>query len=405
MPKVLFVNCSCFGSTGKIVGDIADYISAEGYVNVFCAPLGDGKNSNIKYYKTSAPLEQGIYRRIKYYTGYQYGFAPFSTAKIKKIIKKEAPDIVHLHCINGDMVNIYSLLNFLKKNNIRTVLTNHAEFYYTGSCIHSYDCDKWKSGCGNCPIKREATRSRLRDTSSGAWNRMKNAFDGLNGVMVSVSPFVARRASASPITAKLRQEVIFNGINTEIFKRRDAAELRAKHNLGEDTKVLLHVTAHFSDSESDLKGGKYLVELAKRLENENVVIFVAVTKNVDFPLPKNVILLGKISDQELLARYYSMADATVVTSRRETFSMPVAESLCCGTPVIGFKAGGPESIAIDEYSKFVDYADVDSLENAVTRVLDARFDREQISCEAISKYDAKIMAKQYMKIYNELIGS
>jgi glycosyltransferase involved in cell wall biosynthesis len=37
--------------------------------------------------------------------------------------------------------------------------------------------------------------------------------------------------------------------------------------------------------------------------------------------------------------------------------MIVAESLCCGTPVVGFKAGGPESIAIDDYCVFVQFLD------------------------------------------------
>ena len=41
-----------------------------------------------------------------------------------------------------------------------------------------------------------------------------------------------------------------------------------------------------------------------------------------------------------LAEYYSLVDVTVITSFHETFSMVVAESLSCGTPIVGFKAGG-----------------------------------------------------------------
>lgn len=405
MPKVLFVNCSCFGSTGKIVSDIADYTAEHGYESVLCAPLGDGKNSRIKYYRTSLPFEQGMYRRIKFYTGYQYGFAPFSTAKIKRIIKKEMPDIVHLHCINGDMVNIYSLLNFLKKNKMRTVVTNHAEFYYTGNCIHSYHCEKWKMGCGDCPNKQEATRARLRDVSANAWKRMQKAFDGLEAVMVSVSPFVLNRAASSPITGHLPQKSILNGINTDIFSRRNASNLRERHHIAEDTKILLHVTANFSADEQDLKGGRFLIDLARRFDKKNLVVLVAGKTENDLDLPPNVILLGKVMDQELLARYYSLADLTVLTSRRETFGMPVAESLCCGTPVVGFEAGGPESIAIDEYCRFVKHADVDALEDAVSSFLNASFNPADIEREAHRKYDAKVMATQYMEIYNELIGS
>lgn len=405
MPKVLFVNCSCFGSTGKIVNDIADYAAGEGYDSVLCAPLGDGKNDNIKYYKTSVALEQGVYRRIKYYTGYQYGFAPISTAKIKRIVKKESPDVVHLHCLNGDMVNIYSLFEFLKKNNIKTVITNHAEFYYTGSCVYSYDCVKWKEGCGNCPMRREATRSHFRDTSATAWKRMQKAFDGFNAVMVSVSPFVSGRASESPITSQMDQRTVLNGINTDTFSICDTSELRKKHNIDEKTRVLFHVTSHFSNHEGDIKGGEYLIDLAQRLENDNVVIFVAGNKEVDFEVPSNMILLGRLADQKVLASYYAMADITVLTSRKETFSMPVAESLCCGTPVVGFEAGGPESIALSEYCEFVEYADVDALLEAVTAMLDKKLDKENISRAAALRYDSKIMAKQYVEIYNELIGS
>ena len=38
--------------------------------------------------------------------------------------------------------------------------------------------------------------------------------------------------------------------------------------------------------------------------------------------------------------------------------MVTAESLCCGTPVVGFKAGAPEQIAIKEFSEFVEYGDL-----------------------------------------------
>lgn len=405
MAKVLFINCSCFGSTGKIISDIADYLAEQGIDSVFCAPSANGQNSNIKYYKTSVRLEQGLYRRIKHYTGYQYGFAPLSTAKIKRIIKKESPDIVHLHCINGDMVNIYSLLSFLKKNRIRTVITNHAEFYYTGSCVHSYDCIKWKSGCGHCPSKNEATRSCLRDTSSKAWQRMKESFSDFDAVMVSVSPFVAERAAMSPITENIKQKTVLNGINTNIFKWRDASDVRNALQIPDATKILLHVTSCFSTNENDAKGGKFLVELAQRLQKANAVILVAGNAEVSFDVPSNIILLGKLTDQQLLAKYYSAADLTVLTSRRETFSMPVAESLCCGTPVVGFEAGGPESIAMKEYCRFVDYADVDALTEAVHDLLKSDFCKEEISRAAIQKYDSKIMAAQYAEIYHQLMRS
>lgn len=403
MPKIMFINCSCTGSTGKIVSDIADSCVGEGFDCVLCSPLGNGKNANVKNIRTSFPYEQGIYRRINTILGYQYGFAPVSTQRIKSAIKKESPDLVHLHCLNGDMVNIYSLVRFLKKEQIPVVITNHAEFYYTGSCSHALDCEKWLVGCGNCPNRRSATRAKLFDPSAKAFEKMRIAFDGWDAVMVSVSPWVESRASMSRITAHLEQKTVLNGVNTKIFRTRDTASLKEKHKLDPATRVILHVTSQFSNAPENIKGGYYLLELARRIENENAVIFIAGNDAVDFELPKNVIALGKIYDQDLLAEYYSMADVTILTSKKETFGMAVAESLCCGTPVVAFYSGGSESIAIDEFCRFVDFADVDALCHELMATMNTKKDSEAISRAAKSKYDSNIMAKKYIDIYKSCI--
>ena len=70
--------------------------------------------------------------------------------------------------------------------------------------------------------------------------------------------------------------------------------------------------------------------------------------------PENMIFTGRIQDQHLLGELYSLADVCLLTSVKETFSMVTVESLCCGTPVVGFQAGGPENIALPAYSTFVE---------------------------------------------------
>ena len=108
-----------------------------------------------------------------------------------------------------------------------------------------------------------------------------------------------------------------------------------------------------------------------------------------------------MSDQKELAKYYGMADVTLLTSKRETFSMVTAESLSCGTPVVGFKAGAPEQIAIKEYSEFVEYGDVESLTEKVKAYLSRDFNKEEISRLAHEKYADEKMIEETIKIYNE----
>lgn len=404
MLKILHINCSCTGSTGKIIGDIADHAADAGFETLLCAPCAPGTNQNIRYFRASLPYEQGVYRRLNYLYGYQYGFAPLSTIKIKHIIKKEKPDLIHLHCVNSFMVNVYSLLRLIKMQEIPVVITNHAEFFYTGGCPHAYDCQRWLVGCGQCPQKAEATGAKLWDTSAAAWKRMKDAFSGLeNAVMVSVSPWVRSRAERSPITKGLPQVTVLNGVNTDVFTWRNRAVLRAKYALPENKKIVFHPTANFSASEKDRKGGKFVIELAKRLSDGNVIFVVAGKYPPGLTVPENMILLGMVSDQKMLAEYYALADVTVVTGQRETFNMPVAESLCCGTPVAGFMAGGPESVAMEQYSRFAEYADVTGLEQHVAYLLAETYDRQDISRQAEEKYSATSMANGYMSIYKQIL--
>jgi len=98
-----------------------------------------------------------------------------------------------------------------------------------------------------------------------------------------------------------------------------------------------------------------------------------------------------------------MADLTILTSKRETFSMVVAESLCCGTPVVGFQAGGPESIALPEYSEFVEQGNVEALKKAVLHVLSQKIERDDIAKTAENVYSGERMVREYMRIYEELI--
>ena len=84
--------------------------------------------------------------------------------------------------------------------------------------------------------------------------------------------------------------------------------------------------------------------------------------------------------------------------------MITAESLCCGTPVVGFRAGGPETIAIDEYSRFVGYDDIPALEHELKTMLARKVDRVEISCQARAKFNKRVMAENYIRIYNALIN-
>lgn len=398
--KILQVNCVYGkGSTGKITQDIHRELQKRGIESVVCYGRGEMVREP-GVYKTCGELYSKCNNLYTRFTGIMYGGCLFSTNKLIRRIRKEQPDVVHLQCINGYFVNIYRLVSWLKKQGIKTVLTLHAEFMYTANCGHALDCDRWKAGCGSCPRLRRETKSLFFDGTARSYRKMRRAFTGFgeNLTVVSVSPWLKNRAEQSPILERKNHCVVFNGVDTEVFHPYETEELRKKHVLT-DEKILFHVTPFFSDDPEYIKGGYYILRLAEMLGDQNVKIIVAGDHAAGLQVPENVILLGRVEDQKELARYYSMADVTVLTSKKETFSMVAAESLCCGTPVAGFEAGGPEQIALPEYSRFVRWGSIEQLLKTVDMFLRASFNDINIAECSVQVYSKKIMVDRYMEIY------
>lgn len=400
--KVLQVNCVYKkGSTGKITYDLHRGLQAKGIESVVCYGRGELlKEPGI--YKTCPEWYSKLNNAWSRITGIMYDGCFFSTNRLISIIKKEQPDIVHLQCINGYFVNIYRLVNWLKKHHQKTVLTLHAEFMYTGGCGHSIDCNQWstRTGCGHsthCPRWRAETKSLFFDRTAIMWSRMKDAFDGFDELIVtSVSPWLMERAKQSPILADREHCVVLNGLDTEIFHLYDTAELREKMGLT-GKKVVFHATPAFSTSPDHIKGGHFIIELARRMPE--VTFLVAGPVVGEISAPANLVLLGRVNDQKLLAQYYSMADVTVLTSKRETFSMVTAESLCCGTPVVGFKAGGPETIALEKMGSFLAYGDLDGMMRAIQDVLGCSVEYENNAPKVYSKQQ---MVNSFIECYKKL---
>ena len=403
--KILQVNCVYRkGSTGKIVYDIHTELLHQGLKSVVCYGRGEKVTGN-NVYKTCSEWYSKLNNLWSRVTGVMYGGLFLSTLKLIRIIEREKPDIVHLHCINGYFVNIYKILGYLNKHKIKTILSLHAEFMYTANCGHSIECERWKTGCGHCPRLRQETKSFFIDGTHRSWVLMKRAFEGFGNrlVVTSVSPWLENRAKQSPILMEAKHLTVMNGLDTSVFHLYDKAKCRRQFNIPLNQKMVFHATATFSTEKQSLKGGWYVCQLAKIMPHFLFVIAGPYAEGL--LVPKNVRLLGCIANQTDLAKLYASADVTVITSKRETFSMVTAESLCCGTPVVGFKAGAPEEIALHEYSSFVEYGDVEGCKDKLCDFMEKDWNRNDIERKAHMKYSRELMTNKYISIYKSMIAN
>jgi glycosyltransferase involved in cell wall biosynthesis len=402
--KILQVNSVYpLWSTGKITHDIHTVLVQEGHQSIVCYGLGE-KLLDPYTYKVASRVETKLNRIWARLTGVMYGGNWFATRRLIQIIKEEHPDIVHLQCINGYFINIYRLITFLKKNRIKTVLTLHAEFMYTANCGYAFDCERWKNGCGKCPQLRQEVRSLFFDSTALSWKKMYQAFYGFNEGLrvISVSPWLQNRALQSPILKDKQHEVILNGIDTSTFKYQINQSIYTELNIDTNAKIIFHATPNFTDDPNHIKGGKYVIELAKRLPNLTFVV-AGPTYGRELNLPSNIKVLGAVTAPHKLAQLYSMSHLTLLTSKKETFSMVCAESLCCGTPIVGFEAGAPEQISLPDYSRFVTHGDTQALAQIARELLDTPMNKVKISQQAHQVYAKEKMAKQYIENYKRLL--
>lgn len=397
--KVFSINIFAeYGSTGKIVQAIHSQLLKMDADSYIC--YGRGKRlKNEKYYKTTFELLAKFYKIVSYFTGDPNSFASFETYKLIKLLKKEKPDIVHIHCLNCFYINTYTLLEFLKQQKIKTVLTLHAELMYTGGCAHSYDCDQWKLGCKKCPNLVSSTGALYFDKTSRIWNNLNNIYINFNELtIVAVSNWLYERAKQSLFFKDKRLLCINNGIDTSIYKPNTNNRLRNIY--ANWSHIVLHVNPTFTEPS---KGGQYIIELAKRNQKKNILFIIIGYKGRKNILPPNIKALPIINDTSLIAEYYSIADLTIIASKKETYSLVCAESLSCGTPVVGFKAGAPELISDKRMSEFVKYGDLVELENAMNRWLDMKTKLSTETIELVrNKYSSEAMANAYISLYKEL---
>ena len=355
--KILLINVvKSKGSTGNIVSSLYRGYKELGHDTYFIYGRGSKDNDNHTY-KPTIEVESKIHHLLSLFTGNMYGGMHISTSRIIRRIKKIDPDVIHLHCLNGYFVNIYKLINWLKKSKYRVVLTMHADFMLSANCGIAMECENWRTcGCKYCKHVKEFNGRCSLNRTHHYYKKMYKTFKDYPSdklVITGVSPWLSSRIKESPIYKDFKIISILNPVD-EFFT--------TKVDVVRNDKQILYVTPDFYD---DLKGGKYFIEIAKKLPDYHFILVDA--KEQDIEVPNNVEIIYRPT-KERLRELYQSSKCTLLLSKRETFSMVALESLVSTTPVIGFKNGGTDSWAISN-TCFYNYGDIDGVVSKIREPL------------------------------------
>lgn len=390
-----------FSSTGKIVADLMTGLRERGHEAMACYGRGPvATDADVHCISSKAEvLWHGLATRV---SGLTDGFSPLATRRLLAHFDAFEPDVVHLHDLHGYYVDIGPVMDYLKSHCIPTVWTFHSEFMYTGKCGHSHDCEKWKTECHACPDLKGYPQSWAFDFTTRMHRDKRARFADFERLQLAApSVWLADRMRQSMVGDK-PISVVPNGLDTRTFRPRDSIDLKASLGLG----MAYIVLSVGSDLLSELKGGHWVLDLAARYPDQDVIFVMVGVEQMPRHVPRNVRIVPRVYDQELLAQYYCMADVLLLTSEKETFSMVSAESLACGTPVIGFDSGAPREVAPPGFGAFVPYGDMDALVSLLRRVRDSDL-QLQSSAECVrlasERYSKDTMVEAYASLYQNLV--
>ena len=390
--KVVFINCSSYGSTGNIIYDLHRRLTKSGDESYVFFGIGNPREKN--WFRTVSPFGLHLHAVLSRLTGKQGYFSFFATLKVIRRIKKISPDVIHLHNLHGSYLCLPLLFSFLKKSRAKKVITLHDCWLFTGKCTHftAVGCERWKQSCGSCPQLYAYPRSKYFDKTKANLKEKKKWFNGIKDLrIVAVSHWLERTAkesflSAYPVTC------IYNGVDTSVFYPRNDTRIKAKFGL-ENKFLILGVSSNWNDK----KGLGEFLSLSETLSDDEKIVLVGLTKEQIAQMPKNIFGIEKTENREELAELYSAADVFFNSSKEETFGLVTAEALACGTPAVVFDSTACAEVVRDgnsriaasdgEVKREIEHIKENMIPFPKTSLLDSVFEKEKMIEEYCALYE------------------
>ena len=349
-----------------------------------------------------------VFTEINDRLSWQYLHYP-SSSQLSKHTWFHNADIVQMYNTHGGYFS-HSVLPALSKK--RPLVWRLSDMWpFTGHCSYSYDCDRWKTGCGSCPILDEHPKLR-RDTTAFLWRHKEKIYKRSRIDVVAPSKWILRLAQESPLLGRFPVHWIPNGVDIEVFHPMPKMAVRDILGFKEHDKVVFF-SAHVVDVPR--KGGMYLkaaLEILAQKKMDNVKILLVGERwgaKEELPFPSTH--MGYVSHDLMMAMAYSAADVFVLPTLAENLPNGVIESMACGTPCVSFDIGGvPDAVRHKETGYLARYKDAEDLAAGIEYVLKKDIDQIQKMkrhCRevAVAEYSLELQAKRFAELYGEILNA
>lgn len=320
----------------------------------------------------------------------------FPNRLIDKINLSDA-DIVHLHWINAEMIQVEQLAKLKKP----VVWTFHDMWPFCGAEHYTNDL-RYETGYlkkRNNDIDRWMFKRKLR-----AWNR-------LNVHVVCPSNWLSSCVKKSVLFHSCPVSVVPNCLDITRFQPKTKV-LRKKNRedfgIPEGKRVLLFGAVNAKDFR---KGGDLVAEALALLSDKEKYVVAIFGSGEFYQLGGlETVCVGTVSGDAAMEKLYSCADVFCMSSRQDNLPNTIVEALSCGVPVVGFAIGGlPDLIDDKENGRLVAPFDTKSFADSIEWVFSdeqgaSRLEvlRENARKKAEQCFSPDDVVEKYQHVYRQV---
>lgn len=399
--KIVHINATYgVGSTGQIVKDLHEAALCAGHEShAFWATATIYSSHSHNIHRIGNELDHKLHALFRRLGGLQGSHSRISTALFCRKLNELNPDVVHLHNLHSNYINIPMLLKCLADMQVRIVITLHDCWFLTGYCTYyqSYKCENWTQACEDCPAVCSTWKKRQVQKRKAC---LQEAFAHMKRVdLIGVSPWITTAGSKAIKRKHITAACIYNWVDTNTFYPIDSSErIREKYQVPSHHKIILGVSQEWSSR----KGLDDMLMLADSLQEQVTVLLVGDRGHA--PDRVNIRYLGRKNKNELV-ELYSAADVFVNPSRMETFGLVTAEAMACGTPVVCYDNTAFKDIVPQQCGILVDDGKIEKIVQAVMHVLREGKIMHSDNCRAWCKmmFDKSRQIQKYLDVYHSEI--
>ena len=320
----------------------------------------------------------------------------------KEILKQApvAPSILHLHNLHGGYFDPRALVNL--STQVPVVLTLHDAWLLSGNCAHSFGCERWKTGCGQCPDITLYPGLKV-DSTALNWQRKKTIFENSRLYIATPSQWLMNKVQDSILVPAIAEaKVIPNGVDTSIFHPSNKQEVRQGLDLPLNEPIILFVANGIkSNAFKDYETLKHAMGIIGA-NSSNPVHCIALGESGSEEIVGNMHIhyIPRTTDTSLIAKYYQAADVYVHATKADTFPTTILEAMACGLPVVASNVGGiPEQVDDGVTGLLVPVGDSATLAQGIELILQNASLRDALGAAALRKALANYTLGAQIKTY------